>query len=114
MDLQIVREHHVAGEIGHDAEGTRRDHHRHDGEAVEAVREVHGVARCHDDEGAEQDEEPAEIDQQVLEEGEGEGGDRPARPTWMKAMTAMPAMRNSAARRALPEKPLWLCFVTLR
>ena len=63
MDLQIVGEDRVAGEIGDDAEAGRRDHHRHDGEAVEAVGEVHRIAGADDDEGGEGDEEPAEIEQ---------------------------------------------------
>jgi hypothetical protein len=44
VDLQIVGEDRVADEIGDEAEGARRDHHRHDGEAVEPVREVHRIA----------------------------------------------------------------------
>jgi hypothetical protein len=44
MDLQVVREDGVAGEIGDDAEARGRDHHRDDGKAVEAVRQVHRIA----------------------------------------------------------------------
>jgi hypothetical protein len=44
VDLQVFGEHRVADEIGDQAEGGGRDHHRHDGEAVEAVGEVHRVA----------------------------------------------------------------------
>ena len=62
MDLQIIGEHGVAGEIGDHAEARRRDHHRHDGEPVEPVGQVHRVAGADDDEGAEHDEEPAEVD----------------------------------------------------
>ena len=40
----------------------RRDHHRHDGEAVETVGQVHRIAEGDDDERAEQQEAPAEID----------------------------------------------------
>ena len=54
VDLQIVGEHRVAGEIGDHAEARRRDHHRHDGETVEPVGQVHRVAGADDDEGAEQ------------------------------------------------------------
>ena len=68
VDLQIVGEARVAGEIGDDAEAQRRDHHRHDGEPVEAVGEVHRVAGADDDEGAEHEEEPAERQHQLLEE----------------------------------------------
>ena len=68
MDLQIVGEHRVADQIGDEAEARRRDHHRHDGEAVEPVGEVHRVAGADDDEAANNDEEPAEIEHQLLEE----------------------------------------------
>ena len=67
VDLQIVGEHRVAGEIGDADEARRRDHHRADGEAVEPVGQVHRVAGADDDEGAEQHEEPAEIDDHFLE-----------------------------------------------
>ena len=39
------------------AEGRRRDHHRHDREAIEPVGEVDGVAAADDHERAEDDEE---------------------------------------------------------
>jgi hypothetical protein len=53
VDLQVVGEHRVAGEIGDEAEGGRRDHHRHDGEPVEPVGQVHRIAGADHDEGAE-------------------------------------------------------------
>ena len=70
VDLEVVGEDRVAGEIGDHAEARRRDHHRHDGEPVETVGEVHRVAGADDDEGGERHEEPAEIDDHVLEEGQ--------------------------------------------
>ena len=45
-----------------------------DGEPIEAIGQVHGVAGADDDEGAEEDIEPAEIDERALEEGNGERG----------------------------------------
>ena len=74
MDLQILGEHIVADHIGDHAEGGGGDHHRHDGQAVEAVGEVHGVGEAADRDHAEGDVEPAEIDQQVLEHREGDRG----------------------------------------
>ena len=74
MDLQIVGEQHVADEIGDEAEGGGGDHHRHDGQAVETVGQVHRIAGADNDEGAEGNEQPAEIDQHALEEGNGERG----------------------------------------
>ena len=57
VDLQVAREVGVARQVGDQAEGGGGDHHRHDGEAVEAVGEVDGVAGAGDDEDAEQDEQ---------------------------------------------------------
>jgi hypothetical protein len=54
MDLQILGEDRVTGEIGDDAEGGGRDHDRHDRQPVEPVGQVHRIARAdHDHEGAE-------------------------------------------------------------
>jgi hypothetical protein len=53
------------------------DHHRHNGQAVQPVGQVHGVAGADDDKGAEGNEEPAEIDLDGFEEGDGKlGGER--------------------------------------
>ncbi len=77
MDLQIVGKERIADEVGDEAEGGGGDHHRHNGEAVQTVGQVHGVAGADDDEGAEGDEEPTKVDLHVLEEGNGErGGER--------------------------------------
>ena len=46
------------------------DHHRHDGEAVETVGDVHRIAGADDHEAGEDDVEPAEIEDQVLREGQ--------------------------------------------
>ncbi len=69
-------------EIRDHAEARGSDHHRHDGKTVEAVGEVHRVARADHDEGAEDHEEPAEVDHEILEEGitsEVEDTSRPSR-----------------------------------
>src|SRR6185436_12651248 len=56
--LQIPREDRVAAHVGKDAE-RRADHHRrHDGETVEAVRQIDGVARADDHAVSERDESP--------------------------------------------------------
>ena len=62
VDLQVAGELGVAGQVGDEPEGGGGDHHRHDGEAVEAVGEVDGVAGAGDHEDAEQDEQRAERD----------------------------------------------------
>ena len=46
------------------------DHHRHDGEAVEPVGHVDGVAGADDHESREGDVEPAEVEQDLLGEGQ--------------------------------------------
>ena len=62
VDEQIVRIDEIAGEIGDEPERRRGDHHRHDGEAVEPVGQIDRIAEGDDDERAEQQETPAEID----------------------------------------------------
>src|SRR4051794_5931175 len=59
VDLQIIGEHRVTRQIGDHAETCRGDHHRHDGETIEAVGQIDRVAGTDDDEGAEDHEEPA-------------------------------------------------------
>ena len=44
------------------------DHDRHDRQAVEAVCQIDGIRSADHDEDRERDEEPAEVDQNVLEE----------------------------------------------
>ena len=101
-------------EIGDDAEGRRRDHHRHDGQAVEPVGQVHRIAGADDDEAAEGDEEPAEIEQEVLEEGEGQRR-RERRLAVVHDDPGGDAGDDELEpRRALPEKPVCDCLVTLR
>ena len=46
------------------------DHHRADGEAVEPVGDVDGVAGADDHEGREGEIEPAEVEQDLLGEGQ--------------------------------------------
>ena len=54
VELQVVGEDEVADQVGDQAEGGGGDHHRHRGQAVEAVGEVHRVGGADDHEGAEQ------------------------------------------------------------
>src|SRR4051812_4814200 len=74
VDLQIVGEHGVAGEVGDQAKARRGDHHRHDRKAVEAVGQVDGIAGTDDDEGTKENVEPAELEDEVLEERNCEPG----------------------------------------
>src|SRR5262245_39787750 len=74
MDLQIVGEESVADEVGDEAEGGGGDNHRYDGEPIEAIGQVHGVAGADDDERAEDDIQPTEIDERALEKGNSERG----------------------------------------
>ena len=68
VDLQIVGEHRVAGQIRDHAEAGGGDHDRDDGETVETVGQVHGIAGADHHERAEQHEEPAEVEHHFLEE----------------------------------------------
>ena len=74
MDLQIVGEHRIADEIGNPDEARGGDHHRADGEAIESVGQVHGVAGADDDEGSQDRKEPAEVDGHVLDHREHQRG----------------------------------------
>ena len=76
FDLEVVGEHRVAGEIGDHRKARGRDHHGHDGEAVETVGEIHRIAGADDDEGAEHDEEPSEMQHGVLQERDRQRGGR--------------------------------------
>src|SRR5690242_10124875 len=76
IDLQIVGEYGVAREVGDHAETGGRDHHGNNRETIEAVGEIHRIAGADDDEGAKDDEEPAEIDHELLEEGNRQRGRR--------------------------------------
>ncbi len=67
VDLQVVGELHVADQIGDQAEGGGRDHHRRDRQPVQSVGKVDGVGGAHDHHRAEHHIEPAKIDQQVLQ-----------------------------------------------
>ena len=93
VDLQIVGEDRVAGEIGDDAEARRRDHHRHDGEAVEAVGQVHRIAGADDDEGGERERRTSrDRGRTSLTKGkasEVDSGSVPAQATMTQATAAM-------------------------
>ena len=79
VDLKILGEDEVAGQIGDQAERPRRHHHRHRRQSVQAVGQVHGVGEADDGEGGEGHIEPADIQQHGLEEGEGDRGLEPRR-----------------------------------
>jgi hypothetical protein len=70
IDLQILGEVRVADRPRDRPEAAGCDHDKPDRETIEPVSEVHGVAGANHDEGAEDHGEPAEIEQDVLEEGE--------------------------------------------
>src|SRR5579864_3090456 len=74
LDLQIVGKDRVADEIGDQHETSRRDHRRHDRQAVETIGEIDGVRRADHDEHRHRHEKPAERDENGLEERNDEGG----------------------------------------
>ena len=67
-DAEVVGEHDVAGGVGEDAERAGDQHGGHDREAVEAVGQVHRVARADDHEIRQRHEQHAERHHDVLEE----------------------------------------------
>ena len=115
MDLQVFGEHRVADEIGDQAEARRRDHHRHDGQAVEPVGEVHRIARADDDEHAEQEEDPAEIEHQLLEERQRQRGrDQRLAETHAAPCTATTAISELGQQPHAAGKAALVLLVTLR
>ena len=69
-DAEIVGEPGVADQVSDQQEGHRGDDHRHGRQPVQAVGQVHGIAEGDDDEGAEGDIGPAQIDHRPLDEGQ--------------------------------------------
>ncbi len=65
---------HAAHEIGDQREGARGDDHRHGRQPVEPVGEVHRIARADDHEGSEDVIEIAQLDAEIVEEGDVEEG----------------------------------------
>src|SRR3984885_10763900 len=64
----------VARDIGDEPERRGADHDRHDGEAVEPVGQIDRIAERDDDEWAEQQEGPAEIEHEAAHERHGKLG----------------------------------------
>ncbi|QTK78004.1 hypothetical protein AT6N2_C0032 [Agrobacterium tumefaciens] len=73
IDLQVIGENRITSEIGNHAERRGGNHHGDDGQTIETIRQVHGIARADDDESTEEHEEITEIDHEFLEEGKGDG-----------------------------------------
>ena len=67
MHLQIFRKDSVAHEIHDHPVARRRNHHRHDGQAIQPIRYIHRVACPHDDEHADKYEETAKWNEHILE-----------------------------------------------
>ena len=66
---QILGEDSVARHIGHNGIGHGRDHHRANGQAIQAVREIDGIGRAHDHQHRKEDVEGAEIRSEALKKG---------------------------------------------
>ena len=62
----------MAGCVGEHEKCAGGDHHGADSESVEAVGQVHGIARGDDDEGSQGDVEDSDVWREILEEGHGE------------------------------------------
>lgn len=70
MDTQIFGEIRAPHGIGDGPEGGGGDHHRHDGQTVKPVGEVDRIGGPHDHQHREGHEEKAQIDRQLLDEGQ--------------------------------------------
>ena len=69
MELQVAGVGNaVSDEIRDGSETSGGDHNRHDRESIEAIRQINGIRGADHNEYSERDEEPAEVDQDVLEE----------------------------------------------
>jgi hypothetical protein len=69
-DLEVARPVRPAGYVGEPREGEARDAREPDRQAVEPVRQVHGVRAPGQDEHDERHVEPSQVQEHVLEEGE--------------------------------------------
>src|SRR5579872_5696587 len=72
VDAEIAGEEQIADEIGDEAERRRADHHRHDRQPIEPIREIDRIAEGDDDESAEEQKAPAEIDDEAVDERHGQ------------------------------------------
>ncbi|MNZ28249.1 hypothetical protein D3C78_454750 [compost metagenome] len=73
-DQQVFSEFHVTRQVAEDAQGAANHHRRHDRQAVEAVGEVHRVARADDDEVGQDHETDTQRDGDVFEHWHDQGG----------------------------------------
>ena len=73
-----MREDKVAGQVGNHRIGGRREGHRHNGQPVETIREIHRIGTADNNDHAEQDEEATERQEIIVHEGHrdtaGKGG----------------------------------------
>ena len=68
---QVLGVHRAAGDVGKHAQGRAHHHHRHDGQAIEPVGEVDGIAGAHDDQVGQDDEaQHAQWVAHLFEEGQ--------------------------------------------
>src|SRR5690606_17066210 len=71
VNLEIIRKDRIADEINDETKRSRGNHHRHNGEPVEPIREIDGIGGADNHQRAEQEEEPSKLDKQRLEERHG-------------------------------------------
>ncbi len=79
VDLQVLGKDEVADQVADDAKGSRCHHDRHDSQAIQTVSQVHGIGEAHNGEGGKGHIEPADVQQDRLQEGEGDRGFQPRR-----------------------------------
>ena len=74
MDLQVIREPHVADQVGDQREHPGGDDGGHDRQAIQPIGQVHRIARPDHHEHADQRKREAERDQHLLEHRDREPG----------------------------------------
>ena len=72
VDLQVVGENRIADEIGDHRETAGCDHRGNDRQPIETVRQIDRVGSADDDQDAERQIEPPEVEQHSLEKRHGE------------------------------------------
>ena len=72
MHIKVFSEVDSANRISNDAQGPRRNHHRHDRQTVQTVRKIHRICGTDDHNDCEGHKEITKVDQRVLEHRERE------------------------------------------
>ncbi|MND60341.1 hypothetical protein D3C80_515660 [compost metagenome] len=94
---QVFGEFHVTRQVAEDTQGTTDHDRRHDRQAIEAISQVHGVARTDDDEVGQDHETDPQRDGDILEHWHDQRGFDAGRCSHIKED------RRTEAKHRLPE-----------